>query len=417
MGRKRFDGEGSYTYIEDKDLWRYRVTVGERTKVVKGKKIKAPIQKVFSATGKGGAKAAREKYDTWKKEQEPGAVITVSPSTTFGAWMGMYLESYRKDAIKDTSYHQLELLIKKLPADLCAKKVCDIAPIELQLFLNTFAVNASKSYTDKMTGLLKAAFDEAQDNGLCVRNPTRKLKKPKKVVEPKQSFTVEEVETICRFAETYHQDEPNGSLRKRAGLMTGAAIITLLLTGLRRGELLGLMWSDIKGNQLSVNRAVFLEKNKDTGLYHPVVHEYEAKTEKSLRTIPLPGQAKAAIDRLPRRGLYVLSSEMGGIMNPRNFNRSYASFFANLYEEHPEVRQLHVHECRHSCATLVLESGVDIRVVQEILGHEDIKTTAGYTHPNFTTMEQASSRFINSIWCTCRCTNEVEKTGKDGGKA
>ena len=414
MGQKRDNGEGTYTYIADKDLWRYRVTVGESIKVVDGKQLKIPIRKTFSATGKGAKKAAREKYDAWKKEQEPGAVITVSPSTTFGAWLDMYLTSCRKDTIKDTSYHQLELLVKKIPTELAEKKVCDIAPIELQHFLNSFAVATSKSYVDKMTGLLKAAFAEAQDNGLCVRNPTRKLKKPKKTEDPKQSFSVQEVETICDYAESYHQDQPKGSLRKRAGLLTGAAIITLLLTGLRRGELLGLMWGDIKENKISVNRAVFLEKDKETGRFHPVVREYEAKTEKSLRTIPLPARAKEMIDRLPHRGLFIFSSESGGIMHPRNFNRAYDSFFDNLYEQHPEVRHLHVHECRHTCATLMLESGVDIRVVQEILGHEDIKTTAGYTHPNFTTMEQASSRFISSIWCANRCANEVEKTGKDG---
>lgn len=417
MGKKRADGEGSWSYDEKKDMWRYRVKIGEKTKVVDGKTVKVPIYKPFSATGKGAKAAAKQKYEEWKATQESGTVITVSPSTTLGEWMKMYLESYRKGTMKDTSYHQLEILIEKFPPELNSKKVCDIAPIELQLFLNNFAVTASKAYTDKMTGLLKAAFGEAQDNGLCARNPTRKMKEPKKTEVPKQSFTAKEVELICRFAETYHQDEPESSLRKRAGLLTGAAVITLLLTGLRRGELLGLMWSDIKDNRLTVNRAVFLEKDKETGKYHPVVQEYEAKTKKSLRTVPLPPKAKEMIDELPHRGLYIFSSESGGLMDPHNFNRGYSTFFDNLYKQFPNVRHLHVHECRHTCATLILESGVDIRVVQEILGHEDIKTTAGYTHPNFTTMEQASERFVGSIWCTDWCTDEVGMTGKNGGKS
>lgn len=96
-------------------------------------------------------------------------------------------------------------------------------------------------------------------------------------------------------------------------------------------------------------------------------------------------------------------------MNPRNFNRSYDAFFENLRKEHSEIKQLGVHECRHTCATLMLEAGVDIRIVQEILGHEDIKTTARYTHPDFSTMELASGQFLNSIWCVNRCVNSVKK--------
>lgn len=285
MSRKRADGEGTYYYDEKKDMWRYTV-------IVAGK------NKSFSASGKGGKARAKEKYEKWKAERD-GMIVSVSADMKLNAWMKMYLESYRKGTMKETSFHQLELLSNAITPDLKTEKMCDIKPIEIQLFLNTFSETASKSYVDKMSGLLKAAFDEAQENGLVIHNPTRKLKIPKKTEAPKQAYSAKEVETICNFAMSYHQNEPDNSLRKRAGCLTGAAIISLLLTGVRRGELLGLMWGDIGNGKIIINRAVYMDS--DEGHMRPTVTEYEAKTNKSLRTIPLPPQAEKAMQRLPRR--------------------------------------------------------------------------------------------------------------------
>ena len=208
-----------------------------------------------------------------------------------------------------------------------------------------------------MAGLIKAAFSEAQENNLCIKQ---------------------------------------NALAKRAGLMTGAEVNYLLCTGLRRGELLGLMWGDAKDNKLIVNRAVYIDTDEDRK-QRPKTDEYHAKTTGSLRTIPLPELAKNAIEALPHRGLYIFSSESGGIMSPRNFNRAYDAFFKNLQKDYPNFRKLHVHECRHTFATLAQQNGADIRSVQLILGHEDIKTTAGYTYPEFSTLAAASDSMIRAI--------------------
>ena len=73
-------------------------------------------------------------------------------------------------------------------------------------------------------------------------------------------------------------------------------IMVLLLTGIRRGELLGLKESDITDQSLTINRAVYLVHNR------PCVTEHEAKTERSLRTVPLLPELAYRLQHLPIPG-------------------------------------------------------------------------------------------------------------------
>ena len=128
------------------------------------------------------------------------------------------------------------------------------------------------------------------------------------------------------------------------------AVMTLLLTGLRRGELLGLKWEDIDGYTLTVNRAVFLENLK------PTVVEHQAKTLGSLRSVPLFPEMAYRLQTLPKRGEFVFSTKTGSIWHPRNFSRDYVRFFARLHDAEPSVHYLSPHACRHTFATLLNQS-------------------------------------------------------------
>lgn len=374
---RRANGDGSFFKRSDGTI-QYRVTIGRDDE---GKLIR----KAFY--GKSQTECRRKLKEFQKRQNE---VVTISPDITLKNWSKKYLESCRRGTIKDTSYYQLELLKDKITDNLMKKKVSEIRPIELQEFLNKFAETASKSYNEKMHSLLRAIFIEAQENDLCVKNPARKLKAPQKRQKPRSSFSKEETETIIAFALQYRKHSKSDRLN-RAAILISTAIITLIATGMRRGELLGLMWSDIEDTIIHVRRAVYLKSGV------PTVDEGIAKTYSSIRDIPIDKELADLIRIIPKRGLYVFSAYSGRIMNPRNFERSYDSFFTALQKANPEVRRLSIHCCRHTFATLSQQNGANIRIVQLILGHTNIKTTALYSHPDMQELQEASKSFYDYL--------------------
>lgn len=290
---------------------------------------------------------------------------------TLGEWIPLYLTSYKLNTIRSDSYYTLCLVARQIPQELKDMELANILPMHLQRFYNEFGQRVSKSYMDKMRVLINALFVAAIDNDFCVKNPAARLKVPHIKEKPREAFTLEEVCIILNYAVCYENQR------------IGVAIMTLLLTGIRRGELLGLKREDITDNTLTINRAVFLECNKAR------VVEHEAKTERSLRKIPLLPELAYRLQTLPHKGEFLFSTKNGTLLHPRNFTRDYNTFFKHLREDEPSVRLLSPHCCRHTFATLTREHGADIRVVQELLGHSDIKTTAKYSHANMSSMQAA----------------------------
>ena len=360
MAGRRGYGEGSFFHDVKRNNWQYKLTLGYDCNGF-------PVRKTFYAKTRNEAhKKGQACLNRFKAEK-----VSMTPDMKLGSWAEKWLLDYKAGTMKQTSFHQLEILVDKIPSELMKKKISDITPSDLQGFLNRFSVNSSKSYIKKMQGMLKSIFVEAQDNGLCEKNPARRIKSPKGSEKARASCTPDECVIILKYADEYDNN------------IIATAIVTMLYTGLRRGEVLGLSWDDIKGDVLTVNRGVYLENNS------PTVKEQQAKTAGSLRSISIVPELMNRIIKLPHNGKYIFGVKNGGLMHPRNFSRDYNIFFDKLQKVYPDCRKLSPHCCRHTCATLTLMAGADSRVVQEILGHTDIKTTSRYIHPNQQTIGAA----------------------------
>jgi integrase len=360
MAKKRINGEGTLHHYAKRGLWQYRLVLGY------GEDGK-PVRKSFYDKDPHKAREKGQKALT----ELNGQRVSVSPDMKLEKWLITYIEGYKKGTIRDNYYRTLFALIDHLPGQLLNKKVREISPVELQKAVNDFAKSKSKSYTHKMKIFIKAALEQAVENGLCMKNPAHKLTVPDKPQKPREAYTVDEAKSILTYAPKY------------ANISIANSVVTLLLTGIRRGELAGLRWTDIEGDILHIRRGMFLQDGK------PTVEEYRAKTKESIRNIPITPVLKKIFDSLPRKSVYVFPDANGNLMDPHNFMRAYNKLIAFIDSQIKETgegkkgfRRLPPHCLRHTYATLTLSTGANLRTVQLLLGHTDPKTTALYTHPN-----------------------------------
>jgi site-specific recombinase XerD len=149
-------------------------------------------------------------------------------------------------------------------------------------------------------------------------------------------------------------DEALGLLRALEPDSIERALVLLLYGGgLRVSEACGLRWKDLVRDSHSLR-----------------VHGKGGRT----RLVALPDLAWRAIEKLPDHGTYILSGEKAMSSRKAYEMVRQGGVRAGL------LRPLHPHALRHSYATHLLTSGADLRVLQELLGHQSLAATQKYTH-------------------------------------
>ena len=153
---------------------------------------------------------------------------------------------------------------------------------------------------------------------------------------------------------------------ERRGLLS--AFYLELTTGLRRGELLALQWTDldVENRTISVTKQV----NRING--ELVVSP--PKTRNSVRTLALPQQAVdlliAEHKKHPRNPYLFPSPKTGTMYDPDAFRRTHDKILKAIGAEH-----IRFHDLRHTFATLCLQAGCDIKTLSELLGHSSAAVT------------------------------------------
>ena len=158
------------------------------------------------------------------------------------------------------------------------------------------------------------------------------------------------------------------------------ALVVSAMTGMRRGEVLGLRWSafDAQRATLTVNTAIQLLGTK--------IIESHPKTRSSRRTVDLDARTCALLEewrRHQRRAgepasarSWMFTSVNGGPVNPDLYSQTFDRLVAGL-----EVPRIRLHDLRHTHATLLLKDGAPLKVVSERLGHANPAfTMATYQH-------------------------------------
>jgi integrase len=234
--------------------------------------------------------------------------------------------------------------------------------------------------------VLRSALQQAVREELIARNVARIVETPTVTRQEVQPLDSSEVRLLLKAARPHR---------------LFALWLLLVSTGLRRGEVLALTWGDIdfERRQLRVRRN--LQRIKQELVFGT------PKTARSLRTISLPercvrelrahrtaqhSERAAAGDRWDPlshqpAGL-VFTTPTGRPTDPRSLNRMLTVLCRTA-----NVRRVRVHDLRHTCASLLLEQGVDARTIMETLGHSTISMTLDtYAHVMDSTLRAAAER-------------------------
>ena len=173
------------------------------------------------------------------------------------------------------------------------------------------------------------------------------------------------------------------------------AILLCLYTGLRIGEVCALQWKDIdlKLKLINVHKTVIRIKNLDNNSKTKTKVIIDApKSTASIRLIPIPKILIPLLKAAKEKDDYYVATGSIFFMEPRLLQKRYKTLLKLA-----KVQYQNFHTLRHTFATNAYNNGMSIKILSEILGHADVKTTLNlYVH---TSMEQKQKE-MNSIYKT-----------------
>lgn len=259
--------------------YEYKATIG---KDFMGK----PIRKSFySPKSVEDAKAKAQAYIIEQEVADRTGETFIQKEYTFAQWAEKWLEVYKKPTVSENTFRLTykNSVEKHLNPFFGAAALTDIRSADVQKFFNQKQKSLSESMLDKLHMTLYGIFETAIDNDLCYKNPVKGIKYiSNKEKNEKHVYSDEEIKTAKEF---FKYSFPEAYV--------------MLETGLRRGEICGLMWTDIdtKNLTLSVNRST-VRRDKyslaDPDTLHRPVASHEIRLCRSL------GNSSRRVDNLSR---------------------------------------------------------------------------------------------------------------------
>lgn len=324
-----------------------------------------------SLYGKTRAEVAR-KLALALGEIEGSGGLSQPSRIRLGEFLEEWLETAARPRVKDQTYENYERLIRcHLVPRLGGSRLAELDARTIQgVWAAMLRDGFSPATINSVRSLLRNALREAVTWRMLQSNPAAGTSKLRETRRHETPWTAEQARTFL------------DSLR---GDRLEALFFLALSLGLRKGELIGLRWSDLDLDGATITVA------RTAGWIDGAMRFSEPKTRRSQRTLRLPARAVELLrehaKREPRGELVFVTASVGAI-HPTNLWEQflYRSDRAGL----PRIR---FHDLRHICATLLLGQGIDLKVVSEILGHASVATTADrYAHVLPSLRDEAARR-------------------------
>ncbi len=324
------------------------------------------------------SEAVKERTRTLR-EIDTGQIAT-DDGQTLAAFFERWLRDHAVHTLRASTVASYRVQIEGhiLPA-LGDMRLNDIRPLHLQEFYTDKLKSGRKDGKGGLSpttvhylhAILHRALGAAVRWQLLALNPADNVTAPRKANVEMLAWDTKQAGRFLSAAE----DTPHYAL-----------YMTALLTGLRRGELLGLRWqdADLEAQTLRVRQSLTLLTDGTLKLDEP-------KTKGGRRTVPIPPELTAELRRHRTRQKeqrLLLGSEWqntelvfpawnGAPMNPNSVRQHFVKLVARI----PDLPRIRFHDLRHTHATHLIGRGMNAKVVAERLGHADISTTLGtYGH-------------------------------------
>ena len=372
MGKRRPSGDGMVRKRED-GRWEGRIVVGH-------KESGEPIFRYLSA---GSQKALVERLSRERNIYQ-GVDLTEDSRMTLGEWLDRWLEervapSVRESTLESYRYHIRHHIKPRLGSKPIGKITADDVQKLYREIQNCGRIQEdpvwghalSGSTVRRLHGVFHLAMDAAVRAHLIPKNPTEGVTLPKKETVPKQVLNDAQLE---RFMKEIQSDP-----------IWHDFFYTELTTGLRQGEICGLMWSDFDEahGTLSVRRTLHIQKGGRlvTG---------ETKTGTGKRTITLP-PSTAGLLAQRKKSSYSQWIFPNPIRPEQPISPTVAYNRLKTLLKKAGLPSIRFHDLRHTFATHALASGVDAKTLSGILGHTQASFTLDtYTHVTGDMQRQAA---------------------------
>lgn len=347
--RKRKDGRWEARYIKGRKpdgSIQYGYVYAGKYLDVKQKRNDVLRNIEFADTGETRSVTFDRLFNEWKKEIRP--------------------------KVKESSYFFYETIIEHHLRPFWGGMLLDrLSSAQIQAFIQSRTESKiSSSYLHSILILFQSVLKLAQRREY-MNTPIPFYQLPKSRKNSPDIFTLKEWKCLEEYLRRQDDDFSFG-------------ILLCMYTGIRVGELSGLMWGDYdsENNQILIRRTIYRIKNADyDGVFNKsktILCMESPKTISSVRDIPLP---RFLIDEVQKRkgsneDFILTGTER--CMEPRNIQKRYKRIL-----EKCKLRYLNFHSLRHSFATIGIQRGFDHKTMAEILGHASVNTTLNiYVHSN-----------------------------------
>ena len=379
MAKKRANGEGNIRKRKD-GRWEGRFTVGYDP--ITG----TPITKNVLARTQAECK------EKLKAELNKAEVLDYSKADkmTVGAWLDICYENYVKTTLRPATIKNYEILIRvHIKPTLGDVPLKQLTPTYLQRLYASLlkhgrverpeSENQPKGLSVKTVRnihtIIRSACEKAVVERLLMFNPAVGCELPRKERKEMKILPLDQLQTFFEEARKHGCYE---------------MFYLELATGLRRGELLGLKWSDIdfRSGAIRIQRQVQRLDGK--------VQETRLKTSNAYRTILVEKDIMDVLLKLKADrkvdSPYVFCSPTGGILEPGSQRKRLQRVLKDCGME-----KIRFHDLRHTFATLALQNGVDVKTLSGLLGHYSAAFTLDtYGHIS-TQMQQDAAQKVGGF--------------------